>query len=319
MSAAEVITRAKATSHLAVPARAVPRSPGWTRRRLLVAAAAGLAVVVGMYGWLTSWPNGPDRAWQQSPLAAGVVLQPIAYEIDDDAPPAGDYLRALAANLVEAPYEHSEGQYTYHHTRTWGAWIVRLTEEHRVAYTVESHTWKGDDGSWLDRSTPVAVEFPDEASRDYWMALQHDNNDQFVNGPVDIADITVLEGDWLSSPPPSDHAGLVRYLNADVKPAVGRALEVIYTYHVVPLATRAAILTVLADLPGWSWRGEVTDRAGRDGVAVTFTDTERNEEQLLIFDPATGGLLAHERVKLDGSRVDYYTLILETDRRAEID
>src|SRR5690606_35305126 len=68
--------------------------------------------------------------------------------------------------------------------------------------------------------------------------------------------------------------------------------------HVVPLATRAAILTVLADLPGWSWRGEVTDRAGRDGVAVTFNDPEHNQEQLLIFDPATGVLLAHELVTL---------------------
>ncbi|MEU8044900.1 hypothetical protein AB0B71_12235 [Micromonospora echinofusca] len=58
----------------------------------------------------------------------------------------------------------------------------------------------------------------------------------------------------------------------------------------------------------------MTDRAGRPGVAVTFDDREHDGRSLLIFDPHTGELLAHERLTLAGTRISAYLAILGAGR-----
>ena len=75
-----------------------------------------------------------------------------------------------------------------------------------------------------------------------------------------------------------------------------------------------AVLRVLADLPGFRWRGQVTDRAGRAGMAVTVDDREHDAQSLLIFDPGTGELLAHERLTLSPVRISSYQVILDAGR-----
>lgn len=54
----------------------------------------------------------------------------------------------------------------------------------------------------------------------------------------------------------------------------------------------------LADQPGYVWRGAVTDRAGRAGVAISYDDTAHGQRSVLVFDSRTGQLLAHELVEL---------------------
>ncbi|WP_255511200.1 hypothetical protein [Micromonospora sp. WP24] len=75
---------------------------------------------------------------------------------------------------------------------------------------------------------------------------------------------------------------------------VVKQLGGLYGLYVVPRRTRAEILRVLADVPGFRWRGQVVDRAGRKGVAITFDDREHDQQSLLIFAPETGELLAYE-------------------------
>jgi hypothetical protein len=96
---------------------------------------------------------------------------------------------------------------------------------------------------------------------------------------------------------------------------------------VVPRQTRATILRILAGVPGFVWRGEVTDRAGRTGVAVTADegDKQHHMQAVLVFDPRTGELLAHEFLALNWqgrlaplARVSEYTLLLAYDRTNQL-
>jgi hypothetical protein len=55
---------------------------------------------------------------------------------------------------------------------------------------------------------------------------------------------------------------------------------------------------VLADTDGLTDRGEVTDRAGRRGVAFSVDSDAGATRDIVVFDPATGQLLSYERVVL---------------------
>jgi hypothetical protein len=65
----------------------------------------------------------------------------------------------------------------------------------------------------------------------------------------------------------------------------------------VPAGLRAGLYGALALIPGVELVGDVTDRAGRHGTAVAFTEVGMRNE--LIFDPATSEMLAERTVLLD--------------------
>jgi RNA polymerase sigma-70 factor (ECF subfamily) len=89
---------------------------------------------------------------------------------------------------------------------------------------------------------------------------------------------------------PADLRGMLGGNAADVSKGLMR----IYGDYAPPLATRAEMLRQLAVIPGFVWRGEVTDRAGRKGVAITYDDARSGTQNLLIFDSRTGALLGIE-------------------------
>lgn len=69
----------------------------------------------------------------------------------------------------------------------------------------------------------------------------------------------------------------------------------------VPPALRSSLYRVAAQIPGVKLVGNVSDHAGRRGVAVAMTTTYRGgrERFVLIVDPATAALLGEEHVLLD--------------------
>ncbi|MFU8852087.1 CU044_5270 family protein [Micromonospora sp. SL1-18] len=319
LSAHDVILRAETSA----PPAPVPARRRTSRRTVLVGAAVAAAAVAsaGLVPVLRdgSAPTRPTRP------VDGIVLQPVGYEIATDAEPAGPHLRALAGRITAAPYDREGGRYAYHRLKSWGGNSRMSDEGHVLSSVEERRSWDTPDGRrWTDETT-LGMEFPDAASRDYWTkqlpAPAVSQTAPPPAGPVeeprdpDHPD----RNDWRL---PSDRAALARWLGTDL-PAFEVAGGVFKMYYrfLVPRRTRADILTMLADKPGFVWRGRVVDRAGRPGLAVTAEYTlpagtypERAQE-LLIFDPNTGELLAEEYLELaPRRRVLHYGLLLEASR-----
>lgn len=312
LSAGELIAWAEATAEPCAAPAAVRRDARLPRRMVLatgtitlVAGAVAVIVAPDMPVAVEPGPADPSGA------AAGRVLVPVAYRPGADEA-AGPRLRALADGLVDAAYEHSAGRFTYHRKQVWGDPVMTSPDgRFSVAFSQETKVWwtPGEPG----RQTTVMGEreYPDQASRDYWAN----------HLPVSATASATASADALTLPPfepaalPSTRRELARMLKTELgAAAAGKETSKIFGRYAVPRQSRAEILRILADVPGFRWRGEVTDRAGRDGLAVTFDDREHGQQHLLIFHPRTGELLASELLTLGPVRMNAYELILETGR-----
>ncbi|HET8682369.1 MAG TPA: CU044_5270 family protein [Micromonosporaceae bacterium] len=299
LSAHDLVNRAEAIAEpVAHGRRARP-----TRR--LVLTAGTLAVAVGATAVVQTFgPSSPDNSEIAGPpgTAAGVVLVPVAY--GSGAGDAGGQLRALASRLVDAEYDNRTGRYMYHHTKTWGAGMLTSADgRYHAAFDIETQVWQAADGTGEQVTTQLEPQYPDQESRDYWQPHLKINTapTRIPLGPSDLA------------PLPSGRAQLNDVLKVSFgATAVSKEVSTVYGRYVVPRQTRAEILRVLADVPGFIWRGQVTDRAGRRGVAITFDDRVHNQQRLLIFDPDTGELLADELLTLSPVRISSYQVILGT-------
>jgi hypothetical protein len=300
LSAADLIARAEVAAEPDATGR-----PRVSRRLVLVAgsttaAAAAYAVVTSVLE-----RNGP--AAPPAVPGAGVILAPIAYQIDQDPPPAADHLRDLAGRLTDAPYENHPGQYSYHRVKAWGDPLAISEDGHVMGYVTERQTWQLADGSGLQRTTALPPEYPDHESRDYWTRRLPPRSS---NAPSEL----LLEPKEIA-PLPSDPAGLAGMLNVRFGAGdVAKQVITVFSRYVVPKQTRVQILNVLADVPGFAWRGTVTDRAGRRGVAITYDDGLHQQQSLLVFDAKTGVVLAHELLSAAPRRLSTYMVILDTDR-----
>ncbi|MEH0970884.1 hypothetical protein V6U77_07055 [Micromonospora sp. CPCC 205546] len=314
-TAHDLILRAQDAT--ATPAGPVRR--GASRRTVFVGAVATLAVLgpagvaqVLRYG--TATPAVPAQP------VAGTVLKPVAYEVVAGEP-AGRHLRALAARLVDAPPDRTAGRYAYRHGKSWGSPTLMSPERHMMSFVQERREWAADDGRRWQDVEPLGVEYPDEASREYWSTRpQSPAADPSASGPP--RGIQEIPPDPVGGRLPADRAELARWLGTG-KPAGELAMRVyhLYSSYLVPRRTRADLLTILAGKPGFEWRGRVVDRAGRRGVAVTADllppagQQPQRAQMLLVFHPSTGELLAHEYLETAPKRrVLHYALLLDARR-----
>ncbi|MFV2022896.1 CU044_5270 family protein [Micromonospora sp. LOL_023] len=279
----------------------------------IVVAAAAVTVPVWMLGDRTIGPATNDSL----STAAGAeleVLIPVAYRQPDNPPDAGPMLSDLADRIADAPYDNHDGTYSYHRRKSWGARQAMAPGGHIMSIAEETETWSDSSGNGMTKVQQLAPEFPTEESRRYWEGAL-DPSARTPGAPVSS---TGLVGP--DQPITEDPSELTRKLKVGAGAGTTvKAVNDIYSLYVVPRSVRSQILRVLAGTPSLHWRGEVVDRAGRTGVAVTTDDTEHNVQLLLIFDPVTGELLAHEVVKLTEPRqVQVYNLILSYGRTAEV-
>ncbi|MFG3709869.1 CU044_5270 family protein [Micromonospora sp. NPDC047730] len=318
LTAHDLILRAEDAT--ATPAGPVRRAA--PRRTVLVGAAAAVAAL-GSAGLAQALRDGPVPALPTSPQPVdGVVLQPVSYEVTATEP-AGRHLRALAARIVDAPHEGAAGPYSYHHTKSWGSPTVFSPEGHRMSYVQERREWVADDGRRWQDTKSLGVEFPDAASREYWSTRPQSPsaNPSATRRPPGIAEIPP---DPVARRLPADRAELARWLRIDQSAGdVAMRTYHLYSSYLVPRRTRADLLTILAENPGFVWRGRVVDRAGRQGVAVTADLVPpagqglivERAQMLLVFDPSTGELLAHEYLETAPKRrVLHYALLLKARR-----
>lgn len=176
---------------------------------------------------------------------------------------------------------------------------------HHVAFAGETKVWQGADGTGSQVNTQLEPQYPDQESREYWQR-NLDAGPAVGGRPIPLPPMEL-------TPPSAGPSQLRELLKVQYGAgAASKEISTVYARYVVPLSTRAEILRVLAEVPGLRWRGVVTDRAGRAGVAVTFDDREHDQQSLLIFDPVTGELLAHELLTLAPVRISAYQLILDT-------
>ncbi|TDB74829.1 CU044_5270 family protein [Micromonospora sp. KC721] len=303
-----LIARAEATRDQAAHVR--PARP--IRRLVLTTAAAALVATVGAGTVLTV-----DRQ-ESSPITAsapGQVLVPVAYQITNQPPAAGDHLRALASRIGAAPYDTRSGRYTYVRAQYWGG-AIQESEDGRYAmsYVEKLQTWIAADGSGHQRTEAGAALYPDVESAAYFAKVTLKVGER-RDSPLSA------ESDGLE-PLPTNRRALAQFLHTTQDLAsVTKAVGIVYSRYPVSQTFRAMILTTLAQVPGFQWRGNVTDRAGRPGVAITGTSTSTNDgdkqivEDLLIFDPKTGALLAHESINnTHHPKLNYYKVFLDYDR-----
>ncbi|MFI6783893.1 CU044_5270 family protein [Micromonospora sp. NPDC050276] len=307
VSARELIDRAGATETV------VGRRVRPTRR--LVLAAGTLAVAVGAVAVLQPFGEGAPDTPGEPAAAAGLVLVPVAYQFDAGPPAAGPQLRMLADKIKDAAYDHQSGRYMYHHTKVWGDPVMTSADgRHHVAFADETKVWQAADGTGNQVNTQLEPQYPDQESRDYWQRAGIGRSAATGTPAPSVVPLPPRE----LRPPSAVPSELRELLKVEHGAgAASKEVSTLYGRYVVPRATRAAVLRVLADVPGFRWRGQVTDRAGRNGVAVTFDDREHDAQSLLIFDPHTGELLAHERLTLSPTRISSYQVILDvawTDR-----
>ncbi|MEU5947513.1 hypothetical protein ABZ793_18350 [Micromonospora sp. NPDC047465] len=321
-SAHDVILRAEdATATPAGPARSV------TPRRAVLVGAAATVAALGSAGMVRVLRDGTVPADPTLPQPVdGAVLQPVAYEVAAGAEPAGPHLRALAARLADAPHDGARGRYAYHRVKSWGGMITESPEGHMMSYVQERRSWAAHDGGRWSDTRVLDVEFPDAASREYWSTRMRATATRPSPSGSSAPQGRPVEEPrgWEERRLPNDRRALARELLTG-QPAGDVAKRVYDTFarHLVPRRTRADILTLLADKPGFVWRGRVVDRAGRSGVAVTADLTPpadgpqipQRAQMLLVFDSSTGDLLAHEYLELaPRRRVLHYALLIEATR-----
>lgn len=274
-----------------------------------VAAAAAVAVVLVSTAANDHAPTpraGDNPPVTTAPAGDGdLVVTPVAFTIADNPPAARDQLRALAKRIGAAPYDSRTGRYAYVHSKTWGdPQMGAEGGKYTAGYTHDDETWLAANQDGTQRTTMLPHEFPDKASRDY-----------FKNLPAPDGKPSSLKVEAVGALP-TDRAGLARMLHASRGVGdMAKAVNTVYSRYAVSRASRAMILELLADQAGFRWRGEVTDRAGRKGVAIS--GDQRGGRSVLIFDPVTGALLAQEHVRLDASIpvLSSYNVFLAYDRQ----
>lgn len=315
LPARDLITRAEAgVAPLASHYLARP-----SRRLVLAGAAAAVAAggAAVVYANAVSTVDNPNAGPPSAP-AGGTVLVPIAYQYNADAQPAGDQLRQLADRLADAPFDHHTGRYTYHHVKIWGDPIMQ-SGPYILGYVHEEQVWRAPDGTGRQSSRSLEPQYPDQQSRDFWQRALKNGLPSGKAGPINVTPApSTYPLPPLELPPlPTDRPQLARLFRVqDVAGGDLKQVVKVYQWYAVPRATRSQILRVLADVAGFLWRGEVTDRAGREGLAITFDDRPHDQQSLLVFDPKTGELLAMELVT--SRRLSTYILFLGTDLTDEL-
>ncbi len=272
----------------------------------LAAAAAVTVVVVNGTGDAPARGPQADRPSTSAPPAeeSTLVVTPIAYTITTNPPGAAAELRALAKRIRDAPYDARTGRYAYVHSKTWGD--PQMSTEggkYTAGATHQDETWQAAAGTGVQRTTNLPLQYPDRASRDY-----------FRDNPQPVPGRSSMTLDAVGTLPTS-RAGLAERLHLSRGPSdMAKAVDTIYSRYPLSRATRATVLEILADQPGFRWRGAVTDRAGRKGVAIT--GDQAGGRSVLVFDPVTGALLASENVQLVATPVlSAYSVFLAYDRR----
>lgn len=273
-----------------VAARTLERKPLWQRPRWFVPAVGTAALVAAASAvFLVTAAGGTGTA------AAARVLRQAARAARSQPPLAqlgADqylYTKSVDANLATV----------VDHNTSYGAVVPHVRQ-----------VWLRRDGTgWLYQTSGTPV-FLSDRDRQAWIAAGR----QSFGGGMDVE----LKDSDGPTPPmasldlPSDPDALYARLQHDAGGYGDRLYQEMFTMigdalrenYTTP-AQRSALFEVAARLPGIVYVGDVTDSAGRAGVAVAMDEPHNSIRDVLVFGRADYTFLGEEETSLAGNSFGY--------------
>jgi hypothetical protein len=229
--------------------------------------------------------------------AVAATPKPLVYHQDGRPEDASRELEAIAARAAAGP-EVPAGGTEHFRYREWSL-STAVGRAGTASAVVESQyqKWITDDGAGRIYSRRGAPAFHDNEARETWRAAG------LPTGPSAPHRSDSRPGGlrmW-DGRPPADPEALADWLAEDHPrdngPAeVLTAITDLERERVLRPAERAAVLRVLAGVPGLVYEGSTTDRAGRRGKAFALHNTLGGlpNRWTLVLDPVTGKILGEE-------------------------
>ncbi|RKQ88341.1 hypothetical protein C8N24_6383 [Solirubrobacter pauli] len=265
----------------------------------------------------------PRRRWRLLVPIAALAATAVAVLVltTRSTPPAtaGEVLRAVAAVAQDRPAPvPRDDQYFYVRSRTMGlSMFAGVDPRHEHAVTVvesEREIWSSLErpGRLVARVVERRPLTPADADRVQGPDVAVPGGDG-RGGRLGAQHHYLIGGEKLSRAEllafPTDPQAVYERLRAHIGQGghspEGQVFDAIATAlreQPAPPALRAALYGALALTPGVTLAGTVTDRVGRSGTAVAFTEVGTRTE--LIFDPETSMLLGERRVLVDPTKSD---------------
>jgi hypothetical protein len=262
------------------PAPAVPR-PRRSRRPVLALTATAVAAAVIAAGVVAlTRPSHGSR-----PAATSYQDTPALLGYDRPAGPdasARQVLLRIAARVARQHVPIGSGRYQYVRTRGW--YLDTVVSRHGPASTVIPtirSQWIADNGSGrIDQDSPGPGGTFTQRFGPHGLS--------FSWRPGSLSDNPAVLRRQLEAGHP------VRLGPAEVLTAV----EDLYDEQAVSSPLRAALLRIIASLPGLRYDGPAVDRAGRRGIAVSLTSRLPGlpTRYVLVIDPRHGEILGADQV-----------------------
>lgn len=218
---------------------------------------------------------------------------PLSLQLTDQPEPARDRLQHLADTIAATPDPAPSGRYGHIHTQRWPADTGTPPPGQLLA--ADDELWTTPQRTAHVRTTVLP---PQPAGRVLaaWITSPPAGQPHRTDyQPGELAALALVP-----STEPAILAGqLAGSVSGPRSPDVTLgAVATMNRYHVLGARQRAAILQVLADTDGLDLRGQVTDRAGRSGIAVSVDNTADATRDLAVFDADSGALLSYERIAM---------------------
>ena len=314
-----------------VPLHAPRRGPRRVRRWAAVAAGVAAAVVGGTV--LALIPNDPPAAVASgSPPMLAYPVSPAELAAGAGEP-ARDTLLELAGAAAAQTDPEPAGDVQHVLSQAWYLSTV-VGADGDATSTVDPvvrETWLSPDGSL------VAME---------WRGQQLGEDGRLAavdTTPADASVDRIPAGSFdpdlytaMSDDPATLRAELLEAAGgaavgcgpdtADAAWCLYQAAAIVSDAYVLPPAFESSLWTVLADEPGVTLAGEVTDRTGRRAVALGIPGGPAGPDvvQVLLVDAGTGRMSGHEEVTLrseaagiDEPTVTQFRYVVGADHVAE--
>jgi hypothetical protein len=261
----------------------------WSRRRVVLAGAATAGVMMGaavVGEHVLGNRSGSDRT--ETPV-------PPAHQPPAEPKSAPGALEALADRVAPLPSDVGTG--TCRRITTVGWYLDSQLVDGVTTSALGQRrvtTWLAADGSGRQVAVDQPYQFASERDRERWLGGTSPGKHVYAWKP---------EKNWViwKTPAPTETAALAKWLRTGHPVSNGpmevlQAVADLYREQVLVPGQRAALLRVLASVPGLRYVGAAKDRTGRPGKAFTLVDSHGVPTRYtMIIDADSGALLSFEQ------------------------